>query len=123
LKDVYEVLEFYTEEDFYTAKRQVEGKLRKWWSKVEECHNNDDYYDETVDKMIGYHLEKTTLYYRGYVCSLKKWGKAREECLNLLYAIKCDLENEFRDKFYESHDGNDPPIPRIHKGPILEKWK
>jgi hypothetical protein len=41
--------------------------------------------------------------------------------LDLLYNIRCNIEIELKKKFYGSV--NDPPLPRIPKGPIFEAWK
>jgi hypothetical protein len=50
-------------------------------------------------------------------------GKAREECYDLMYNIRCNLEIELKEKFYESDDRNDSPIPRITKSRGFEAWE
>jgi hypothetical protein len=55
--------------------------------------------------------------------TLKKWRKAREECMIMLCEIKHTLEIERRVKFFETPDQNDPPIQKIPEDPIFEEWE
>jgi hypothetical protein len=125
LKGHYEdkkLFEFEANDNLYNAKRRVEEMIAKLASREKLNHENP-YYKDIFDDFIWIHLERTVLYERGYVCNLKKWRKARCECQDILYHIRCDLEIERRGKFFESPDLNDPPIPIIPMGPIFEVWK
>jgi hypothetical protein len=71
----------------------VEWKLRKWWSR--EKFNNgkfSSYYDNCVNDVLWYHLEREILYNSGYMGNLKRWRKAREVCLGIIGGIRNDLE-------------------------------
>jgi hypothetical protein len=98
---------------------EVSKKLRRWQFK-EKLKDDDSYYQETLDDMIWYHLERNELYYDDKVESLKKWRKARAEFHEIIKSMKNKLEIEWRTRYFGSK--NDPPILRIPKGSIFEAW-
>jgi hypothetical protein len=96
------------------AREDAEYKLRRWWSKarIEYCLTKYEY-EKYVDETVRYHIERTILYENGLVQNLKRWRKALSECMDIIKDVEWTVRDEFKRKYLEYDDYNDPPMEKI----------
>jgi hypothetical protein len=93
------ILREYHDEYLERARVEVEEKIKRWWSKEKTRWNKyDNIYEKTVEETIWYHMERTVIYEKGWVCDFKRWRKARSECMSLIIRIEREIRCEFKEK-------------------------